>query len=83
MGIRITNATKELIFIAIDYDRDMIDKMRKIEGRVWHKELKEWSIPNNFKSIESFNEIFKNEGITINNSTRIRKIFLKKQTMYG
>lgn len=66
MGIRITNVTEELIFIAIDFDRNIIDRIRTIEGRVWHQELKEWSIPNNPKSIESFNELFKNEGIKIN-----------------
>lgn len=54
---------KDKIFISLEFDKEKINKIRKIPNRVWNGEKKIWIIPNEAKSINKLIELFVEEDI--------------------
>ena len=54
---------KNKIIITLKYNKDKVEKIRKIPNRVWNGELKQWIIPYEAKSINKLIELFLDEDI--------------------
>jgi hypothetical protein len=44
-GIRISKNFSNGIVVSFPYDSQLVEKVKTIEGRKWHKDEKYWSFP--------------------------------------
>ncbi|MTI71206.1 MAG: integrase [Firmicutes bacterium] len=66
------------IMIKTKYDKEKVNKIRKIDGRVWNSEKKYWSIPYNAKSLSKLIKFFINEDIDWEEIFKVTLIDFKK-----
>lgn len=57
--ITISKDVSGKIMISFPYDPYLIEKVRIIEGRKWHKDEKYWSFPDSDDTLEKILEVFK------------------------
>ena len=53
------------ITVAFKYDPLLVEKVKTIEGRKWHKDEKYWSFPNTDVTVEKILKVFEGEEIHI------------------
>jgi len=61
--ITISKDVSGKIMVSFPYDPYLIEKVRIIEGRKWHKDEKYWSFPDSDDTLEKILEVFKGEEI--------------------
>lgn len=61
--IKINKINNDEIQIRFNYDPELVNRIRIIEGRRWEQNTKSWIIPNNSKSISTLIKLFVNEDI--------------------
>jgi len=61
--IELYKTNHKRLVVSLPYSEERISKIRKIQGRKWHKEQKYWTIPNTPLSLHYFKELFADERI--------------------
>jgi hypothetical protein len=46
------------LLIEFRYSKERLEKIKAIEGRIWHPSIKCWSIPNTKEALETLTEFF-------------------------
>ena len=59
------------LYLKFPYNQNIVNIIRDLPIRYWHKESKEWEIP--FKYFEKLKDIFKNYQLNIVNYNEIRR----------
>ncbi|SET76117.1 Site-specific recombinase XerD [Natronincola peptidivorans] len=62
-GIKVFEVDKEKLAVTFSYNSKIVEKIKKIDGRIWDQEQKRWVIPNNSVSINQLAKLFEKEGI--------------------
>ena len=65
IGGRIGKECSGRIIVAFCYDHELVEKVRTIEGRKWHKYKKYWSFPDTNGTLEKILKAFEGEEIQI------------------
>jgi len=68
LKVKIEKNAEGRITVKFSYEPKYNDKIKSINGREWHPNMKYWSIPNTKENLERINEIFKTEVIEIDDS---------------
>ena len=61
--IKVTKDSNNELKISFPYDRELVEKIRRIEGRRWEADTKCWVVPNDSECIEALINVFSNEDI--------------------
>ena len=61
--ITISKDVSGKIMVSFPYDPHLVEKVRIIEGRKWHKDEKYWSFPDSDGTLEKILEVFEGEEI--------------------
>mgnify|MGYP001201156324 CR=1 FL=1 len=61
-----------MITVAFPYDPQLVEKVKPIEGRKWHKDRKCWSFPDSDGTLERILKVFKDEEIHIDPALQSR-----------
>lgn len=63
--ILIEKENDDRIRVKFRFRRDLVEKIRKVEGRFWWQESKYWTVPNTKNTIQNLYEVFQGEQIII------------------
>lgn len=63
MSIRITRGDNGQLYVSFPYSRELVDKIRNIEGRNWHPEKKYWTVPDTEMATQQLASAFAGEHI--------------------
>ncbi len=75
-GIRISKNSPNGIVVSFPYDPQLVEKVKTIEGRKWHKDEKYWSFPYSNGTLEKIIEVFKGEELHIDPALLTKNISL-------
>jgi site-specific recombinase XerD len=64
MAVKISKRENKLI-ITFSYSPDKVQKIKSIRGYSWNPDKKEWSVPYTAENVNTLNNLFRNEQITI------------------
>jgi site-specific recombinase XerD len=86
--ITISKDVSGKIIVSFPYVPHLIEKVRIIEGRKWHKDKKYWSFPDSDDTLEKILEVFKGEDIYLDHASQsqlsipiiVRRPELSKET---
>jgi len=67
-GIKISKNSQNGIVVSFPYDPQLVEKIKTIEGRKWHKNEKYWSFPDSEGTTEKILKVFDGEEILIDPS---------------
>ena len=73
-GIRISKNSPSGIVVSFLYDPQLVEKVKTIEGRKWHKNEKYWSFPYSNGTLEKILEVFKGEELQIDHALLTKNI---------
>lgn len=63
MTVAVSKDVSGRITISFPYDPQLVEKIRTIEGRKWHKDKRYWSFPNTDGTLKKILDVFKGENI--------------------
>ena len=66
--VLIEKENEDRISVKFEFRRDLIDKIRKVDGRNWLPGYKYWTVPNNEKTVRQLFDVFQGEEIFIDAS---------------
>jgi len=73
--IEMNKANHNRLIVILPYSEERIAKIRKIQGRKWHKDKKVWTIPADEKTIKKFKILFSNESIEYSELGKYKNLF--------
>ncbi|MBI5286122.1 MAG: hypothetical protein HY878_00845 [Deltaproteobacteria bacterium] len=64
--------------VSFSYDPQLVEKVKTIKGRRWHKDGKYWSLPDSDGIIEEILKVFKGEEIHLDPALQLPKPVIAK-----
>ena len=63
--MNVSKENSKRIIVTFPYDPELVEKVKTIDGRKWHKDKKYWSFPDTNGTLEKILKVFEGEKINI------------------
>ena len=63
MTVILENGSDNRIIVRFPYSIGLVEKIRKVDGRIWNQKEKYWSVPYSEQTINRLNVLFRNDGV--------------------
>ena len=64
-AVLIEKENEDLLVVKFEYEPELVEKIKTIDGRNWNSERKYWTVPNTEAVLEKICEVFSDEDFLL------------------